>query len=146
MKKIILSAVITLTMGVAALATIDPVINPRAQEVFKKEFTGAEMVKWSTEGTYSKASFVLGGNSVIALFNRDGELLGSVRNIFYNQLPLSVITSFEKCFENATVIDITEVTNVNGTRYKVTMEYKNKKVSASLYTDGTLESLVKLKK
>lgn len=146
MKKIILSAIITLTMGVAALANIDPVTNSKAQEVFKKEFAGAEMVKWSAEGTYSKASFVLGGNSAIALFSRDGELLGSVRNIFYNQLPLAVITSFEKRFENATIIDITEVTNVNGTRYKVTMEYKNKKVSASLYTDGTLENLEKLKK
>jgi len=104
------------------------------------------MVKWSTEGNYSKASFVLGGNSAIALFSRDGELLGSVRTIFYNQLPLAVITSFEKRFENATVIDITEVTNVNGTRYKVNMEYKNKKVSASMYTDGTLENLEKLKK
>ncbi|HEX7903341.1 MAG TPA: hypothetical protein VF487_05640 [Chitinophagaceae bacterium] len=146
MKKIILSAVITLTMGVAALANIDPVNNSKAQEVFKKEFAGAEMVKWSTEGNYSKVSFVLGGTSAIALFNGEGELLGSVRNIFYNQLPLSVITSFEKRFENATVIDITEVTNVNGTRYKVTMEYKNKKASASLYSDGTLENLEKQNK
>ena len=146
MKKIILSAIVTLTIGVAALANIDPVTNSKAQEVLKKEFAGAEMVKWSTEGNYSKVSFVLGGNSAIALFNGDGELLGSVRNIFYNQLPLAVITSFEKRFEGATVIDITEINNPGGTRYKVTIEYKNKKASASLYSDGALENLEKLKK
>lgn len=147
MKKIMLSVAVFFTIGISAtFAGNDLIKNPKAQEVFKKEFAGAEQVKWDQEAQYTKASFVLGGNSAIALFNQDGELLGSMRNLFYNQLPLAVITSFEKRFSTATIIDITEMINADGTRYKFTLENKGKKYRVSVYADGAMENVEKKRK
>jgi len=94
MKQIILSIAVTFIVGAsAAFANGELVDNAKAQEVFKKEFPRVEHVKWSWEGDYAKASFILGNNGVVAFFDRDGELVGSAGNLFYNQLPTAVISS-----------------------------------------------------
>ncbi len=146
MKRIILSVAMLLTVGATALFANDLPGDTRAQENFKKQFAGAQFVKWSQEGDYTMASFVLGGNSAIALFNAEGEWLGSARDLVYNQLPLVVMTSLEKRFSNAVTIDAREVMNNEGTLYKLTIEHNSKTYKVTLYPDGGINEVKKVKK
>ncbi|HEX2629311.1 MAG TPA: hypothetical protein VHM26_09870 [Chitinophagaceae bacterium] len=146
MKKIILSLCVLAISSAALFAADQPVNNPKAHETFRKEFSGAQSVNWSLEGQFAKASFVLGGNSAIAWFDGEGALVGSMRDLSYNQLPLVVMTSLEKRFPQAASIDIREITNDDGTRYKLTIEHNAKKFKVALYPDGTIESVQRVKK
>ena len=109
-----------------------------ASKNFKKEFAGAESVQWSAIGDYQKASFVLAGHRAEAYYNADGELAGSVRDLFYDQLPLAVMKTVDSRFENAGIIDVREISNTEGTSYRVQVEYGNKKYSLSLASSGDL--------
>ncbi len=146
MKKIILSLCILATSTVAVFAADQPVTNPRAHETFKKEFAGAQSVAWTLEGEYTKAFFVFGGNSAIAWFGSNGELIGSIRDLSFNQLPLVVMTSLEKRFPQAATLDVREISNDEGTRYKLTVEHNAKKYKVALYPDGTIESVQRQRK
>lgn len=147
MKRIILSAAMILTIGtIVAFANEEPASESKVQETFKKEFSGAQHVKWQKEGVYTKATFVLGGTSAVALFDSDGELLGSMRDLLYNQLPLSVITSLEKRFANPTTIEIREIINAEGTRYRITLEGNDKTYKVSVFPDGSIDDVIKQKK
>ena len=143
MKRIILSVAVMLTIGASAFANNLPEGIAKAVATFKKEFSTAERVEWSEDNGYAKASFILGGTRAIALFNSDGELLGSMRDLVYNQLPLQVISSLEKRFAGSAIFDIRELINGDGTRYKFTLEQKGKKYSASVFPDGSVEEIRK---
>lgn len=144
MKKIILSLAVLFAIGTtAAFANDGRETNPKALETFKREFSNAEFVKWTEENEFSKVSFVLGGNRAVAIFNADGELVGSMRDLLYNQLPLSVMSAVDKRFGQSSTIDIREVSNNNGTSYHITLEQKEKKYKVVVFPDGTISSITK---
>src|SRR5690242_17833275 len=128
MKKIILTLSLMLTVTVTALlaAPLTPVPGPGAEETFKKEFAGAESVKWSEENGYQVASFVLGGHRTEAYFTSDGELLGSIRDLFYDQLPLAVMKSVDGKFPEADILNLHEVANSEGVTYRMRVELKGR--------------------
>lgn len=149
MKQIILSIAFTLILSMPDIfANNERADDSLVQVTFGKEFPRAEHVKWSRNGDYMKASFILDDIGVVAFFSQDGELVGSARNVLYSQLPLVVVTSFEKRFTKANIsgIGITEITNAGRSRYMFPLELNGKKYSATFYQDGTLSTIKKLKK
>jgi hypothetical protein len=148
MKKIILSLTLLLAIG-AGVAFADSGTNsdPRIEAMFKKEFAGAQEVQWAAEQEgFSKATFLLGGHRTQAWFSKDAELVGSIRDISYNQLPLVVMTSIGKRFKGATTMDIREVWNSEGTRYKLTLQANGKTYKVSVFPDGNMEEIQKVRK
>ena len=138
MKQIILSMCVMLTVSFTSLfanSGDDP--NTKAEQRFRIAFPGAEGVKWSQEGVYTKAVFLFYGRGTQALFNADGELLGSVRNIFYADLPVRVMMAVRKRFDNAIPFGITEVNRVDGTQYKFFVEKGKKRIEANISPDGS---------
>lgn len=139
MKRIILSAMLVSVLGIASsFAKANHPNETTAWKNFKKEFAGAELVQWSSAGDFQKASFILAGHRAEAYYNADGELAGSVRDLFYDQLPLAVMKAVDSRFENAGIIDVREISNTEGTSYKVQIEYGKKKYSLSLASSGEL--------
>ncbi len=146
MKKIVLSLAALLTVGAATLSANPlPEPNPKALEVFNREFASARFAKWSEDEGLAKVSFVLGGTRAIAFFDEGGELLGSIRDLTFNQLPLAVLTSIDKRYKDAAIYDFRELTNAEGTRYTMTVEDKGKKISVTLFANGQLADVRKLK-
>ena len=103
-------------------------------------------MKWGEEEGYITASFVWGGQRTQAWFNKDGELVGSIRGISFNQLPLVVIRSVQARFTAPVLIELREVTNMDGTRYRMVLESGTKKFKVSLHPDGVIDEIQKLKK
>jgi hypothetical protein len=117
MKKLIVSLAAVLAIGLAPAFAHAANDNPHVEKVFAQQFAGAENVKWTevTDG-YLKAAFTLSGIRVEAYFNADGELEGTLRNLFYNQLPLAVMQTVSNKFASAVIVEIREITNNDGTR------------------------------
>src|SRR5258705_11366058 len=130
MKKLIVSFSLVLATGLAPVFANGTGNDPRIEKVFSKQFAGAEDVKWTKiDDDFQKVSFVLGGTRAEAYFNSDGELLGTVRNLFFSQLPLVVMQGVNKRYTGTVVTEVKEITNSEGTSYRVVLEQKEKKIN-----------------
>jgi hypothetical protein len=141
MKKIIF----ILAMGgiTTAFAAVDPDPDQKVLDGFKKEFPAAQQVSWSTQAEFEKAVFVMAGRRVGAYFTREGQLEGSVRDIFYDQLPLTVMTAVERRFDQPTILEVREINNGEGTHYKIRLETPKKKIRLRVSPDGIISDVEK---
>jgi hypothetical protein len=138
----LLLAVIT----VQAFASDSITVSEEIQQSFRKEFPGALLTEWTNPGDYYKATFMLAGHRTEAYFNQRGGLEGTVRTLFYDQLPLSVITAVDKRFTGATILDVLEVNNSDGTIYTLTLETNEKKIKVKWDSAGNFLESQKIKK
>jgi len=145
MKKFILVIALASITAMPSLASNTPEPGYRVLEEFKKEFPSAENVKWDTESQFLKANFILAGRRVIAYFSEEGQLEGSIRDIFYDQLPLSVMTSVERRFIDFDVLYIREINNAEGTHYKIRLDANGKKYSVRVSSNGNISDVERVK-
>jgi hypothetical protein len=147
MKKIFVSVSLLLTAGLSSVfAGNDQNPDRKVLEGFNQEFARAEYVTWSKQDDFDKATFLLGGNRVVAFFNQEGKLEGSAREIDFTQLPLVIMIAVEKRFTNAEIYKVTEISNENGTSYRLELEANNKKYKIKADQDGNTYIIEKLKK
>ena len=148
MKKIILSLTLLLSAGLSTVfANDDPDPNEQILNLFRKEFTAAENVIWSRQGDYDKATFLLAGHRIVAWFNpQTTQLEGSIREIFFDQLPLSVMTAIDKRFPEADISNIKEINNTEGTSYRILLDSKSKKYTIKVGSAGNISEVEKLSK
>ena len=144
MKQLLVS--FSLLLSVAAFASDNTTVNEEVKASFKKEFPAANLIEWKNNGDFSTATFMLWGQRTEAYFSEDGKLQGSARTIFFNQLPLAVMTAVDKRFAGAEVLDITEVNNLDGTSYQLLVETKDKKYTIKADAAGNISNVKKLKK
>jgi len=126
MKKIIIMLAVTIS-SLAAFASEENV-DKKVLNAFSQEFAGAKDVKWTTNETFYKASFVFNGQYVYAFYQLDGELLAMTRNISSLDLPISLQTSLKKGYEGYWISDLFEISNNEGTKYYITMENADSKL------------------
>ena len=128
----------------AVFANEDPEPSQVVLNEFKKEFSFAENVKWDKQDEFDKATFVLMGRRVVAYFNNLGQMEGCIRDIFFDQLPLAVMTAVDKRFADAEVTDVSEISNSEGTSYRIRLYSKNKKYSVKVSANGNINEVKKL--
>ncbi|HEY2720873.1 MAG TPA: hypothetical protein VGI82_04070 [Chitinophagaceae bacterium] len=146
MKKFIVAVAAALTIvSASAFARTGNGDNP-ALETFQTNFKGALDVKWVEGKNVITASFVLGNTRTVAYFNYSGELLGTARNILYNQLPLVVITELNQRYSNSSVYDITEYTIGSETFYSMTAEMPKKQFQLKVSSTGDISVESKTKR
>lgn len=146
MKKIILSFAMLLAAGATAvMAAPRPEPGQRVLESFKKEFATAENVSWNRLENFEKATFQIGGSWVVAYFSENGQLEGCARDIFYNQLPLAVMTAVDKKYADAAIINVREITNAEGTNYLVTLEKKERRYRVKVNAAGIITDVEKIR-
>jgi hypothetical protein len=145
MKRIFVSLSFMLAVGSTAFADNKADINSKIKQSFKNEFTGAQFVAWDELGNYQIARFIFHDHAAIAYFNEDGELLGSARTILFNQLPMAVIKSVEKNFDGADFIEVSEISNIEGTSYVIKVETKDKLYHVKVNPDGNILNSFRIK-
>lgn len=147
MKKIFLSLSLIMTV-VASTAFANEVTEPSPglQEIFKQEFPGAQNVSWSKQDGYQKVTFILGGRRSLAFFDSNNELAGSVRDLFYDQLPLRVMSTADKKFPEADFTEVREINNADGTTYMLIAESNNKKYKVKISSSGSISELERVNK
>jgi len=147
MKKIILGLSMLMAIGVtSAFATDELKVNEKVLSSFGKDFTFAKNVQWREEGDYLKARFTISDMLTEAYYTKDGEFVGSARNLLFAQLPLSVIHEFNKNYDEASVMSILEITSTEGTSYRIWLEKDNRKIKLNATSLGDVTVLEKIKK
>lgn len=132
-----------LTVAVVSFAHVVTDPDPEVKEVFKKEFPGAQIVSWTYQDGYDKATFILAGHRTVAYFDENNELVGCIRDIFYDQLPITVMKAIDKKFPSASFAEVREITNAEGTFYSLTAEQDNKKYKIRIGSEGSFVSIEK---
>lgn len=145
-KKILLSFALLFIVTISARSAEDIEVSKVVQASFEKEFAGAQLISWKDMGEFMKATFILGERRTEAYFREDGQLEGSARALFYSQLPLIVMTSFDKRFAGAEVWDVLEINNSQGTTYRITIERKHKRYRVRMDANGNIKEIERLKK
>lgn len=147
MKRFIITLSMFMTLAVtAALANAGADINPKVQAAFEKDFSSAKNVKWNKDGDYLKASFTIADMLTDAFYTEEGQLVGSARNLSFDQLPLAVVHEVNKRFETGTVLNVLEITNDEGTSYRLWIEDGNKKIKIRSNGSGEITVLERIKK
>ncbi|HET6996588.1 MAG TPA: hypothetical protein VFI06_16450 [Chitinophagaceae bacterium] len=147
MKNFIVATATVLATALSPVFANGSNDNPQAaKKVFAKEFVGAQNIKWSElHDGYQKVTFVLNGTAAETYFDAEGELLGTIRNLLYNQLPLAVMQKVNNKFNEGVILVVNEITNPDGTTYQVTLEQKNRKYNVRLNSLGEVIGVQKEK-
>jgi hypothetical protein len=147
MKKFFLAAVVFTAGIVSSFANPVDKSDPKAEQAFNRQFAGAQNISWSrTEQGIMKVSFVWGGHSTVAYFNSNAEFVGSVRNMFFDQLPMTIVRSVDQKFKSPVVTEVREVSTEEGTTYAVSLEEGTKKYAVKFNSLGELLSKERVKK
>jgi|SRR6218665_2893130 len=146
MKKFFLAAMMC-TLGIASVFANPVEKDPKAEELFSRQFSGAQHISWSrtTEGVL-KVSFVWGGHSSVAYFNEKSELVASARSMFFDQLPMTVVRSVETKFKSPVVTEVREISTEEGTSYNLVLEEGVKKFKIKVNSSGEVLSKERVKK
>lgn len=145
MKKTIIIFSLLLSTGLSEVFANEKVSpDQKTLDGFKKEFIAAQSVTWEKQGDFDKATFLLSGHRVIAWFNTAGQLEGCIRDIFFDQLPLIVMTAVDKRFTGADIYSVREITKNEVAYYSITLETKNKKYNIKVGSSGTIDEVDKL--
>jgi hypothetical protein len=147
MKKFFL--VLSLSCAVVLTTAARPAANeePRAAQAFKKMFAGASHVNWETtkEGL-DKVSFVWGDRRAIAFFDEKSELVGTIRGLFFKELPFSVTKAITDNMKSPVVLEVNEIYNADGVNYTLVVEQSSTKYNLRVNSTGYILSKEKIKK
>jgi hypothetical protein len=146
MKKIIIGMGLFLSViSLSAFATDKKDVNPQVLRSFNVEFVHAENVRWTKAETIYAANFTQNGFRVEAYFNEAGELLGTARNLLFNELPLAVSVAVNKKYGDAPVYEIFEYTVGNETFYRMKVDQPTKifQVRCGIAGDMSVEKRIK---
>ena len=148
MKKNFLTLSLSLiVISMASFANPGTKEEPRTVLAFNKMFAGATDVKWTqVRDGYSQVAFTWSEHRTLAFFDEKGAFVGSIRGIFFKELPLSVVRSLNKQFNEPVVLQAAEIYNEEGTRYSIEIEYKHKQYNVKYDASGSLIEKTRTKK
>ena len=144
-RSIIVFAAILTVITTTAFVGAKPGGNP-AEATFQKEFSGATNVEWTQAKDIISVSFVLSDSRILAYFTTDGELIGTERNVLFNQLPLAVIKEINNRYGNAPISDIIEYTSGMDTFYGMYVDTPTKHLKIKVTAEGDVTVQQKTKK
>ena len=134
-RSIIVFSAILIVITATAFVGAKPGGNP-AEATFQKEFSGATNVKGTEGKDVISVSFVLSDSRIIAYFTNEGDLLGTERNVLFNQLPLAVVREINNRYGNAPIADIIEYTSGVNTFYGMYVDTPTKHLKLKISSEG----------
>jgi len=144
-RSIIVFSAILSVITATAFVGARPGGNP-AEATFQKEFNGASNVKWKEGKDIISASFILSDSRIVAYFTPEGELIGTERNVLFNQLPLNVIKEINNRYGDAPIFDIVEYTSGTETFYGMVVDTPTKRLKLKISAEGDVTVQHKEKK
>ena len=110
MKRILLIIVLSLIIpGIFAIEKTKrniavKKVSSSAISQFQQEFSTAKNVSWIVNEKYLKASFFSTGKRMAALYDLDGNFIGSIQYLSYEQLPYKAKTEIESKYKDYTFV------------------------------------------
>lgn len=134
MKKVfLLAAAITLLVSATHA---DPSL--RLLQLFNRAFPDAEYVRWTEDKVGYLVSFDQNEDHYKIWYDKDGNLVSSIKYGQEKNLPLKVLMAVRKKFKDKNIFGVTELTNENGVRYRLMLSDDKKWYIVNATTDGSL--------
>jgi hypothetical protein len=145
MKKVI--AILTATLiavSTYAFSPFDP--NERVLKAFNETFSTATEVRWEEYPKYFAVSFVSGGIRAKVNYDKEGNMISSLR--YYNPqlLPLYILNKVSQENSKKKLFGVTEVTVGGNIAYYIKLEDNTSWYTLKVDTDGNSQIVEKYKK
>ena len=102
MKKVL--AIVCSMLLVAGAYALPYEVNEKVLKSFKETFAAAEEVKWEEYSTYYTVSFVHSGIRSKVNYDKDGNMLGSIRYYAPQMLPLNIYNKLRKDYSKKGIV------------------------------------------
>jgi hypothetical protein len=112
-------------------------ISQKALQAFHTVFAGAKHVKWTEYNDHYFVSFYQNEILVKATYDKEGNMLNSMRYYGEQRLPLNILYQVEKSYPSKMIAEVTEVSNGEGTLYFI--QLKDKKGWTIIKSDASGE-------
>jgi len=122
MKKVFLIALVSIGMTAFAAPTLD--VNQKVLEAFHDSFSKVKdsEVTWHEFDHFYQAQFMMGTINIRVNYDKDGNVLSTLRYYSEHELPPHIIAKLHKRYEDKSVFGVTEVSNPNNIKYVITLE------------------------
>ena len=142
MKKVI--AIMLAVLVTAGAYAFDP--NEKVLKAFNETFTSAQEVRWEEFPKYYAVSFVSDGIRSKVNYDKDGNMMSSLRYYAPQLLPLYILNKINKENPKRKMFGVTEVT-YNGTiAYYIKLEDEKHWYTLKVDVDGNSQMTEKYKK
>ena len=118
MKKVL--TIICAVLMAAATYAYEP--NEKVLKSFRETFTQAEDVRWDESSDFFTVSFVSSGIRSKVNYDKEGNMLSSIRYYAPQMLPLNIFSKLKKENPKKNLFGVTEVTTGNDVTYYIKME------------------------
>lgn len=103
-------------MGIVLTSCAQQSTTPQVvKDAFKKQFPGAEEVKWNKEGVNFEASFEKNENDMSAVIDAKGNILETEVDIEINELPQAVQDYLAKNYAGKKINEAAKIVDAKGT-------------------------------
>ena len=127
---VVMASVFTLSTTYSFAATTSG--NDENKEVkasFQRDFRNAHLMSTEVKDNFTKVTFTLNDQVMTAFYAADGSLLGVTRNIVSSQLPVSLLVSFRKHYNEYWITDLFEMSQDAQSNYYLSLENADTKLT-----------------
>ena len=144
MKKILFA--VLLSLGTLSLfAANGPGVDEKILASFNKAFKNAEEVSWTEMSDSYQVSFKQNAISSKITYDKQGNILKTLRYYYEDQLPLMILSKVKTKFAGKKIHGVVEMSSEAGTIYHITLEDENSwtEVKADVYANLNVEKKFK---
>ena len=144
MKRIVVVAMLAIGTALYAAAPTD--VSEKVLKIFKTTFTNAKDVKWTEYETNYSVSFSLEGIQSKVVYDKDGNMLSSLRYYSPDRLPVNLFSKLAKKYADRTLFGVTESSTDQEIIYYIKMYDAKNWYTIKMDATGSMETYEKLKR
>jgi hypothetical protein len=146
MKKVSIIALMVLTIATSAFAGDKNALDFKGADAFIKMYPHATRVVYEVKKEFTQVSFNWNNLDLQAFYDKQGNLIGTSRNIEISALPLPYVMNINKDFEGFNIIEAIEFDHAqNGMSYYVSIRNPEKTYVLNVSPDGDISVFKKMK-
>src|SRR5688572_19149443 len=145
MKKVIaIMFAVLVTAGAYAVDLFDP--NEKVLKAFNETFTSVQEVRWEEFPNYYAVSFVSGGIRAKVNYDKEGNIMSSLRYYAPQLLPLNILNKITKENPKKKIFGVTEVTQNSIIAYYIKIKDNTHWYTIKVDSDGGSQQVEKYRK
>jgi len=145
MKRIVVIAMLAI-FGSAIYAATPTDVSEKVLKIFKSTFSSAKDVKWTEYDNNYSVSFSLEGVQSKVVYDKDGNMMSSLRYYSPERLPVNVYSKLKKKFDNKVLYGVTEASTDQEIVYYIKMYDAKNWYTIKMDGSGSMEVYEKLKR
>jgi len=143
MKKLFISGLLMIAVAASSFAAEGNKVSFTVQNNFSSQFKHISDVEWKSTDNYTKATFVLNGVRTEALYDEEGEFIGTNQAITLEELPVKAKRAFAKKYDGYTVKQAIRFEGSQEDAYYISAESDKGTVVLKVQDNGAISTVRK---